>query len=237
MVTLVATTTLSPRARAVRSSVAMKVLMAVTGLIMIGFLLMHMYGNLKVFFGAESFDHYAHWLKGDILYPIVPAGWFIWIFRAFMLAAIVLHIWSAATLTVRARRARGTKYVNSKPIQQTYSARTMRWGGVILAGFLVFHILQFTSQTIKTGFTSESGPYEMFVLSFQQWWLVLAYALWMVTVCMHIRHGFWSAFATLGANTSATTRRWWNIGAYAVAVLLYVGFMIAPVAVLIGVVR
>jgi succinate dehydrogenase cytochrome b subunit len=237
MVTLVATTTLSPRARAVRSSVAMKVLMAVTGLIMIGFLLMHMYGNLKVFFGAESFDHYAHWLKGDILYPIVPAGWFIWIFRAFMLAAIVLHIWSAATLTVRARRARGTKYVNSKPIQQTYSARTMRWGGVILAGFLVFHILQFTSQTIKTGFTSESGPYEMFVLSFQQWWLVLAYALWMVTVCMHIRHGFWSAFATLGANTSATTRRWWNIGAYALAVLLYVGFMIAPVAVLIGVVR
>ena len=211
--------------------------MAVTGLIMIGFLLMHMYGNLKVFMGAEAFDHYAHWLKGDILYPLIPSGWFIWIFRAFMLAAIVLHAWSAATLYLTARRARGSNYMNSKPIQQTYSARTMRWGGVILAGFLVFHILQFTTQTIKTGFTSESGPYEMFVLSFQQWWMVLIYALWMVTVCMHIRHGLWSALATLGANTSAKARKWLNVAAYTVAVLLYVGFMIAPLAVLFGVVK
>lgn len=233
----VATTTLSPRARAARSSVTLKVMMAITGLIMVGFLLMHMYGNLKVFLGAEAFDHYAHWLKGDILYPLIPSGWFIWIFRFVMLAAIVLHIYSAAVLTGRAHRARGTKYVTSKPLQQTYSARTMRWGGVILAGFLVFHLLQFTAQVIKTGWNSGAGPYEMFVVSFEQWWLVLAYALWMVTVCMHVRHGFWSAFATLGANTSATTRKWWNIIAWAVAVILYAGFMIAPVAVLIGAVR
>ncbi len=69
--------------------------MAITGLIMVGFLLMHMYGNLKVFLGADAFNHYAHWLKGDILYPLVPSGWFIWIFRLVMLAAIVAHMWSA----------------------------------------------------------------------------------------------------------------------------------------------
>ncbi|WP_415122064.1 succinate dehydrogenase cytochrome b subunit [Micropruina sp.] len=211
--------------------------MAVTGLIMVGFLLMHMYGNLKVFLGAEAFDHYAHWLKGDILYPLVPSGWFIWIFRAFMLAAIVLHAFSAWHLASRARAARGTKYVNRASIQETYSARTMRWGGVILAAFLVFHLLQFTAQVIKTGWGADAGPYEMFVVSFQQWWLVLAYLLWMITVCMHVRHGFWSAFATLGANTSAASRRVWNALAYAVAVLLFVGFMIAPVAVLFGVVK
>ena len=211
--------------------------MAVTGLIMIAFLLMHMYGNLKMFLGAESFNHYAEWLKGEILYPLVPKGWFIWIFRAFMVVSILLHMYAAGSLWARANRARGTKYVKTKRLQETYAARTMRVGGVILVLFLVFHLLQFTARVVETGFTSESTPYEMFVLSFQQWWLVLAYALWMVTVCMHIRHGFWSAFATLGANTSATARKWWNIGAWAVAVVLYVGFMIAPVAVLFGAVK
>lgn len=215
----------------------MKALMAVTGLIMIGFLLMHMYGNLKVFMGAEAFDHYAHWLKGDILYPLVPSGWFIWVFRAFMLAAIVLHAASAWHLARRARIAAGPRYVHKKTLQQTYAARTMRWGGVILGAFLVFHLLQFTAQVINTGWNSGAGPYEMFVVSFQQWWLVLAYALWMVAVCLHVRHGFWSAFATLGANTSAKTRAIWNGLAYAVAALLYVGFMIAPLAVLFGLVR
>lgn len=211
--------------------------MAVTGLIMVGFLLVHMYGNLKVFLGEEAFDHYAHWLKGDILYPLIPSGWFIWVFRFVMLAAIVAHAASAWHLARKARLARGSSYVNNKRIQETYAARTMRWGGVILGTFLVFHLLQFTAQVIKTGWNSGAGPYDMFVVTFQQWWLVLAYALWMVAVCMHVRHGFWSAAATLGANTSARTRVVWNGLAYAIAVLLYVGFMIAPVAVLVGLVK
>lgn len=211
--------------------------MAFTGLIMVAFLLVHMYGNLKVFLGAEAFDHYAHWLKGDILYPLIPSGWFIWIFRFVMLAAIVLHAASAWHLARKARIARGPGYVNNKRVQETYSARTMRWGGVILGTFLIFHLLQFTAQVVKTGWNSGAGPYEMFVVSFQQWWLVLAYALWMVTVCMHVRHGFWSAAATLGANTSVKSRAVWNGLAYFVAILLYVGFMIAPLAVLFGVIK
>ncbi len=220
-----------------RSSVATKALMAVTGLILIGFLLAHMFGNLKVFLGAEEFDHYAHWLKSDILYPAIPSGWFIWIFRTFLLAAIVLHAISAWQLARKARIARGSRYVNRKTIQQTYAARTMRWGGVLLGAFLVFHLLQFTAQVVKTGWNSGAQPYEMFVASFQQWWLVLAYALWMLAVCLHVRHGFWSAFATLGANTSGATRVVWNGVAYTGAGLLYVGFMIAPLAVLFGLVK
>jgi succinate dehydrogenase / fumarate reductase cytochrome b subunit len=215
----------------------MKALMAVTGLILVGFLLMHMFGNLKVFLGEEEFDHYAHWLKGDILFPLLPSGWFIWIFRVFMLAAILLHAGSAWHLARKAKAARGSKYVVRKTMQETYAARTMRWGGVILLTFLIFHLLQFTAQVITTGWSSGAGPYDMFVASFQQWWLVLAYALWMVTVCLHVRHGFWSAFATLGANTSAGARRIWDGLAYFIAVLLYVGFMIAPVAVLFGLVK
>ncbi len=208
--------------------------MAITGLIMVGFLLMHMYGNLKVFMGAEAFNHYAHWLKGDILYPLVPSGWFIWIFRVFLLVAIVAHIWSAAVLTGRAHAARSSKYVTTKRLSQTYAARTMRWGGVILAGFLVFHLLQFTAQVVTTGFRAGSEPYDMVIASFSQWWVTLAYLVWVAIVCLHVRHGVWSALTTLGANTSPKARGFLNGLAWVIAIVLFVGFMIMPLAVQFG---
>ncbi len=208
--------------------------MAITGLIMVGFLLMHMYGNLKVFLGADAFNHYAHWLKGDILYPLVPSGWFIWIFRVVMLAAIVAHIWSAAVLTGRAHAARSTKYVTTNRQAQTYAARTMRWGGVILLVGLIFHLLQFTTQTVQTGFTAGAEPYAMTVGAFSNWWLVLLYAIWVGIVCLHVRHGVWSALATLGGNTSPGARSFLNGLAWVIAVVLFVGFMIMPLAVLFG---
>lgn len=212
--------------------------MAVTGLVMVGFLLMHMYGNLKVFLGAEAFNHYAEWLKGEILYPLVPAGSFIWVFRLVMLAAIVAHMYSAWVLTQRAHGARNSKYVNDKRIQQTYAARTMRWGGVILALFLVFHLLQFTVQATPTNFTAgEASPYEMVVGSFSLWWMVLLYAVWVAIVSLHVRHGVWSALTTLGANTSAKARGFLNGLAWVIAVLLFVGFMVMPLAILFGMVK
>ena len=235
MVGPVATTTLTPHQKALRSSVAMKVLMALTGLIMVGFLLMHMYGNLKMFLGPEAFDHYAEWLKGDILYPIVPSGWFIWIFRAVMVAAVVLHVVSAVTLWRRAKIANPAGYEAKRRLAQTYSARTMRWGGVILAGLLIFHLLQFTVRATLVAAAQNATPYDMVIAEFRLWWMVVVYAIWMVAVCMHIRHGFWSAFTTLGANTSLKAQRVLNGCAWVVALLLYIGFMIMPVAVLTGV--
>lgn len=205
--------------------------MAVTGLILVVFVLVHMYGNLKILMPADNyhaFDYYAEWLKGDILYPLVPSGWFIWIFRAFMLADIVAHITSAVYLWNKSVKARGSKYQHVARKVQTYSARTMRWGGVILAGFLVFHLLQFTAQVITTGFVVGAAPHEMFINSFRMWWVLVAYALWMIAVCMHVRHGFWSAFTTLGANLSKRAEKILNGLAYFVAILLYIGFMIPP---------
>lgn len=212
--------------------------MAVTGLIMIGFLLMHMYGNLKAFMGAESFDHYAHWLKGatedgGILYPIMPAGWFIWVFRAFLLLAIILHFWSAMSLWQKSSKAAGRGYQHKKRLAQTYSARTMRWGGVIVGLFIIFHLLQFT--IIPGVFHADpSSPFSMVVGSFSQVFMVVLYAVVMILVVMHVRHGFWSAFATLGLNLSERSRAILNGLAYFVAVVLYVGFMIMPLAVLFG---
>lgn len=212
-----------------------KVIMAVTGLIMVGFLLMHMYGNLKMFGGPDAFDGYAHWLKGDILYPIFPKGTFIWVFRLGMVASVVLHIWSAASLSRWTLKVRGEGYQKTKYLAQSYSARTMRWGGVIVLGFIIFHLLQFTIKAVTPGFDPLlHGPYEMMVLSFQQWWMVILYTLLMVIVCMHVRHGFWSAFTTLGANTSAKSRTALNLLGITVALLLFIGFMLPPVVVLFG---
>ena len=208
--------------------------MAITGLLLIAFLLVHMYGNLKMFLGAEAFNHYAEWLKGDILYPLIPSGWFIWIFRAVLLASVTLHMYSAITLWRRALAANPTAYKTRRALAQTYAARTMRWGGVILAGFLVFHLLQFTVRSTLVNSAVDASPYHMVVGEFSVWWLVLAYAVWLVAVCMHVRHGFWSAFATLGANTSAKARAVLNGCAWAIALILYIGFMIMPVAVLFG---
>jgi succinate dehydrogenase / fumarate reductase cytochrome b subunit len=223
--------------------VALKALMAVTGLLLIAFLLMHMFGNLKMFIGEEAFNHYAEWLKGlsddgGILYPILPRGWFIWVFRAVLLAAVVLHIYSAAKLWRRAKAASPSTYEAKRRLAQTYSARTMRWGGIILAGLLIFHLAQFTVHAALTNgtfaSTYQSSAYKMVVGEFSQWWMVLVYAIWMVAVCMHIRHGFWSAFATLGANTSPRAKVILDACAWAIALVLFIGFMMMPVAVLFG---
>jgi succinate dehydrogenase / fumarate reductase cytochrome b subunit len=110
----------------------------------------------------------------------------------------------------------------------------MRWGGIILLGLLIFHLAQFTVKAALVSSPATASPYDMVIAEFSVWWLVVVYALWLVTVCMHVRHGMWSAMATLGANTSAKARVVLNGCAWAIALLLYIGFMIMPVAVLFG---
>ena len=240
-------TSLSVHQRAIRSSVVKKAVMALTGLVLICFLLVHMFGNLKIFIGQSDYDYYAQWLKGDIpdsghsiLYPLLPNGWFIWIFRAFLLICLVLHIYCMASLWSASLRGRGTsskRYVRTHRKEQTLSSKIMRWGGLTLLLLLIFHILMFTTGTIHPDFTyNKEDPYSMFMGAFSQWWVVLIYVIFMVVVCMHIRHGFWSAFTTLGANVGPNARIALNALAYFVAALLLVGFLLPPLAVLFGMV-
>jgi len=214
--------------------------MAVTGLILITFLLMHMIGNLKMFLGQEHFNDYANWLKELVLTPFLPEGFFIWIFRAVLLACIVLHMYSAIVLWLRAKRATPSTYEARRRLAQTYSARTMRWGGVILAGLVIWHLLQFTiipntfTPAAATTYKGGHDPFTMVLITFQSPLFVALYAVWMAVVCLHIRHGFWSAFTTLGANTSLKAQAVLNACAWFVAALLFCGFMIMPVADLLG---
>lgn len=240
------TPTLTVQQRAVRSSVVRKFWMALSGLIMVGYLLIHMYGNLKMFAGKTivdgqevwAYDAYAHHLRvmGD---PILPENGLLWIIRVLLLAAIVIHIWSAFTLWSRARKATGgaRRYAEKKALQRSYASYTMRWGGVTILLFVIYHLLHFTIGGTNPVVDTAPGAASIFprvVESFQQPLVFISYLIAMIAVGLHIRHGFWSAFATLGANTSTKARTFWNAMAIAIALVIVLGFIAGPAAILFG---
>ncbi|WP_344203943.1 succinate dehydrogenase cytochrome b subunit [Aeromicrobium alkaliterrae] len=228
------------RTPATRSTVALKYAMAVSGLIMIGYLLLHMYGNLKVFAGQEAFDEYAHHLRtfGE---PMLPYEGLLWIVRVVLLVAILVHIYAVVVLTVRNRKAAGYaggKRYHSKQnrtgIQRSYASFTLRWGGVVILAFIVYHLLHLTANVIHPGGESDS-PYQRVVNGFEIWWVVVGYTVAMLAVGLHLWHGIWSALTTLGGNRSATRidSRLTGI-AVVVTLVIIIGFLLPPWAILLG---
>ena len=194
------TTTLSPRTTTARSTtIALKLLMAVTGLVFVGYLLLHMYGNLKALSGEESFNGYAEHLRtfGE---PILPYGGLLWIVRVLLVLSLVGHAYAAFALWSRAGSARRTKYAAMKTASTT---KWMRWGGVFLLLFIVWHLLHFTILKVspnadKQGVDVTANPYQLVVASFEVWWMTAIYVLAMVALFQHLRHGVFSALQTLG---------------------------------------
>lgn len=230
-------TTSSSAARARTSTIAWKLAMAGTGLVFIGYVLVHMYGNLKVFGGQESFDTYAHHLRtfGE---PILPYEGLLWILRVVLLASVVIHAVAAFKLWARASGARSQKYVVKKAVAASLSSRVMRWGGVALLLFVIFHLLHLTTRTITPGGDSES-PYQRMVNSFapENWWVAVVYLLAMTALAMHLRHGVWSAAQTLGLTMTPAARARWNLVGYAVAIVVAGGFALVPLSILFGIVE
>ncbi len=225
------------RSTAYGSTVALKSAMAASGAILVLYLIAHMYGNLKVFSGQAAFDGYAHSLR-EIGYPLLPESGFLWIFRIVLLASILIHIYAAVTLWARARRARPAdqRYQVKKRVVRSYSSYTMRWGGVLIALFVIFHILHLTVNVIAPGGRSDS-PYERLVNGFQPefWYVTLFYVLAVIALGFHLRHGVWSGLATLGVN-QARRQPVLNSIATGIALIVTVGFLIPPVAVTFGLV-
>lgn len=209
--------------------------MAVTGILLVLFLIVHMLGNLKIFTGETSFDHYAHWLR-DIGSPLLPHTWYLWIQRTVLTVAVVAHIVAATVLARRARAARPVKYAHRKKVQGSYAARTMRWGGVIILLFVIYHILDLTTGHLNPQ-GDLSNPYGNVVADFapERWYVTLFYTLAIVTVGFHLRHGIFSALRSLGQQTPQGERRNRAI-ALVVAVGLCVGYLVVPFAVLTGLV-
>ncbi|MEV1038078.1 succinate dehydrogenase (plasmid) [Streptomyces sp. P8-A8] len=215
------------------SSLGKKTVMAVSGLIMLLYLVVHMIGNLKIFFGSGEFNHYAHWLRtmGE---PFLHYEWALWIVRVVLVAAVVLHAVSAYQLSRRDIRARPAKYVHRKP-RASYATRTMRWGGIILGLFIVWHILDLTTGTVHPGGFQSGHPYQNVIDTFSTWYGNTVYIVAMLALGLHVQHGFWSAAQTLGAG-SATRDRVLKTIANALAAVLTLGFICVPVAVMTGVV-
>jgi len=230
------------RPAALRSSVVLHAGMAVSGLIMVLFLLAHMYGNLKIFEGRQAFDGYSAFLRvvGE---PLLPRSGALWIVRVVLLLSVFVHIYAAFTLWHRSRAATRGKGAwryestkNRRGVQRSYSSFTMRWGGILIGLFVIYHILNLTADYIAPGGAS-SSPYQRMINSFSIWWVVLSYVVALIALGFHLRHGVWSAFASLGANTSVARRRVLNGTATVVAALIVVGFLIPPLVIWVGWVR
>jgi succinate dehydrogenase / fumarate reductase cytochrome b subunit len=220
-----------------RSTVGKKIIMAVTGLIWVAFLIAHMLGNLQVFAGQAKIDGYSAMLHG-------PLGDLLWIVRAVLIVALVLHVTMVVQLTRRSRAARPIGYEHRREAQAaTIASRTMVWGGALILVFLVVHILHFTTQTIDPGgwrgMTDTQGNRDVYgnlVASFRLWWVAAFYIIAMIAIGLHLYHGAWSSVRTLGyakASPHPLRRRI----ALALAVVVWLGFTLVPVGVLAGVIH
>jgi succinate dehydrogenase / fumarate reductase cytochrome b subunit len=215
------------------SSVFKKAVMAVSGIILVLYLIAHMIGNLKVFAGRESFNSYSHWIR-TIGEPAVPAQTTLTIIRIVLLAAVIAHIWAAISLWRQAKRARPNGYVTKKAVAQSYASRTMRWGGVIVGLFVIYHILDLTM-----GVANPEGPgttpYDRLVAGFSNPLITAVYVIALILLGMHLRHGIWSATQTLGQSNKRREKTV-NLFALAFSVVLIGGFLLVPFSVLFGLV-
>ena len=226
-------TVATKKRRAWTTTVFVKQLMAISGIVFVLFLLFHSYGNLKMFLGQDAYDHYAHWLKEEAFVPIFPHGGFIWVFRGAMVLMLVIHIWAAAVTWKRSRRARRSAYVVKRSAADAYAARTMRMTGVLLFFLIVFHILHFTTGTVRTGFAADSTPYERMVATFHSPLMVVVYLIFVGLAALHVSHGFWPAFQSLGW-VRGGTRKFMEIVSGLVGALIFLMFALPPLAIVAG---
>ena len=236
----VATTTSQPTlvkgARASRSTVALKLVMAVSGLVFIAFVLTHMYGNLKAFAGHDAFNEYAHHLR-EIGAPMLPESGALWVIRVVLIVSLVLHVASAVALWRRSASARSQKYAVKRNRHSSLSSRTMRWGGLTLLLFVVWHLLNFTIGKVNPSGGATNDPYNLLVDTFDVWWMTIIYLLAMLALGLHLHHGTWSALQTLGWTSTAAARKRAKAAGWVVALVIAVGFSLVPLAVLVGIIE
>jgi succinate dehydrogenase / fumarate reductase, cytochrome b subunit len=217
-----------------RSAIGKKAVMAVTGVILFGWIFLHMVGNLKIYMGPVHLNEYAHFLRA-MGSPAVPEGFALWISRAVLLVCVVFHIHAAYSLTLMNRDARPVGYRDRAFVKGTYAARTMRWGGVIILLFVIYHILHLTTGQAHPDFV-EGDPYYNLVTGFRVWWVAAVYILANLALGLHLYHGVWSMFSSVGFTSPKyeTARRGF---ATIFAFLITFANISFPLAVLAGIVR
>jgi succinate dehydrogenase / fumarate reductase cytochrome b subunit len=216
------------------SSVGKKIAMAVSGVLLIGFVIAHMVGNLKVYQGREAFNHYAEGLR-IFGAPFFAQGQVLWLLRIALLAAVGVHILAAFQLTIASRAARKHRYKQFDSLAFSYASRTMAWGGVIILAFVIYHLMHLTFGNAHPEFVP-GDAYHNFVSGFRRWPVSLAYIGAMIPLGFHLYHGTWSMFQTLGANNPRYNRFRRPLAA-AIALAVVAGNISFPLAVLAGVIE
>lgn len=240
--------------------------MALSGVVLVGFVMGHMLGNLQIFLGAEVINAYAYKLH----YQLPTAA--LWGIRLFLLACIAIHVWAAVSLTLDNRKARPENYADNKTVQATYSARTMRVSGVILLAFIFFHIAHYTARVVpgmeyneaiaiasgdgmaesyptKVPLVKKGEPVvkegeiiktfnvnDMMIAGFKVWWVSAFYIVATGLLCMHLAHGVSSMFQTIGFR-NADWRKRLDFIALGYGWIVFIGFAVIPLAAMTGLIK
>ena len=205
-----------------RSALGKKAVMAVTGVFLFGWIFAHMVGNLKLFLGAEHLNEYARWLR-TMGAPAMPNDVILWVVRIVMIVAVWLHIQAATQLTLMNRAARPLGYRERGYEAATYAARTMRWGGVIILLFIIYHLLHLTFGARVTPVPFIEGDvYHNVVAGFQVWWIAAIYIVANLALGLHLFHGLHAMFESLGLN-HPRFNAWRRYFATVFAVIITVG--------------
>jgi succinate dehydrogenase / fumarate reductase, cytochrome b subunit len=206
-----------------RATIGKKVVMAVTGIILVGWILGHVLGNLLIFRGPAALNQYAALLKSNVT--------FLWVMRVGLLATVTLHIVAAVQLTRQVAASRPVAYARQVPQEATFASRTIRWGGLVIALFVVFHLLHFTTGTLHPSF-SHGDVYRNMVIGLRVWWVAAIYIVAVAALGLHLYHGVWSVFQTLGISSPSVAgarRRFATV----IAAIVYIGFTAIVLAVLL----
>ena len=217
-----------------RTMIGKKVVMAVTGVVLIGFVIAHMLGNLKIFAGPNEINAYSQFLR-EVGWPALGYGQLLWLVRIVLLICVTLHITAAIQLTRMSWAARPIGYTVKRDIETTFAARVMRWGGVLLVAFVIFHLLHLTGGVVGfgAGQFKDLAVYQNVVAAFAVWPVALFYIVAMGALCLHLSHGIWSMLQTLGWNT-ARNETTLKIISRVIAIAVFAGFTSVPVAVMAG---
>lgn len=209
--------------------------MALSGLAIVGFVIVHLIGTMKVFLGPDATNEYGEALRnlGDHL---IPRTHLLWVFRGGLIAAFAVHLHAAFSLDRRNRRARASaRLLRQTPTASTYASRTMLWSGIIVGLFIVFHLADLTWGTVNPDF-ERGNAYNNQIASFQNPLITGVYLLGVAALTSHLFHGFWSMAQSLGVSTTLLNEAGKRRIAATLAIMIGLGYASMPLAVLVGII-
>ncbi len=222
-----------------RTTIGKKVIIALSGVIWVGYLVMHMYGNLKIF-GEPQPQHFNEYAAGlrTLGEPVFGYAHLLWVARIVLIASFLPHVWAGIVLYIRKLKSRGTTYTQHKKLRASSATLTMVFGGIAIGFFIIYHLMHFTFGVagIHPSFETHN-PYHNVIVGFTSYWYIpsIIYLIGLIAVGFHLYHGAWSMWQTLGLNNKSYTTVWRGL-AWLLALGIPLGFATVPLAIMLGII-